>query len=174
MQKLKGIWIPIEIITDEKLSDKEVIILSMILYLSTENGTCFVSNKYISSIVNVTPDRVSKIISSLKKKKYIDIKLKYKTNSKEIEERQIIPIFQAKDRYSQKHLEGIGENNYSNSRNQPYPLGEKDKDIINNYNNINKYNNGTSNNKKYKSNYEGRDYAGFDFTRLYANAEAFK
>ena len=111
MQKLKGIWIPIEIITDEKLSDKEVIILSMISYLSTENGTCFASNKYISSIVNVTPDRVSKIISFLKKKNYIDIKLKYKTNSKEIEERQIIPIFQIMDRYRQNHLEGIGENN---------------------------------------------------------------
>lgn len=27
IQKLKGIWIPIEIITDEKLSDKEVIVL---------------------------------------------------------------------------------------------------------------------------------------------------
>ena len=28
--------------------------------------------------------------------------------------------------------------------------------------------------EKYKSNYEGRDYADFDFTKLYANADAFK
>ena len=35
---LKGIWIPIEILTDEKLSDKEKIIYSIILYLSKENS----------------------------------------------------------------------------------------------------------------------------------------
>lgn len=169
MQKLKGIWIPIEIITDEKLSDKEVIVLSMILYLSTETGNCYASNKYISSIVNVTPDRTSKIISSLRKKKYIEIKLKYKINSKEIEERQITPIFQKMDRYSQKHLEGIGENNYSNSSKQLYPLGEKDKDIIINYNNINKYNKEIQTQKKYEPYRSDRNYDDFDWNSLYAN-----
>lgn len=169
MQKLKGIWIPIEIITDEKLSDKEVIVLSMILYLSTETGNCYASNKYISSIVNVTPDRTSKIISSLRKKKYIEIKLKYKINSKEIEERQITPIFQKMDRYSQKYLEGIGKNNYSNSSKQIYPLGEKDKDIIINYNNINKYNKGIQTQKKYEPYRSDRNYDDFDWNSLYAN-----
>ena len=57
----------------------------MILYLSEEKGSCFASNKYISNIVNVTPERVSKIISSLKNKEYVKVKLKYKTDSKEIE-----------------------------------------------------------------------------------------
>ena len=32
----------------------------MISYLSDETGSCFASNKYIASIVNVTSDRVSK------------------------------------------------------------------------------------------------------------------
>lgn len=67
-QKLKGLWIPVEILLNENLSDKEKIILSMILYLSEETKSCFVSNKYIANIVNVTSDRVSKIISSLKEK----------------------------------------------------------------------------------------------------------
>ena len=89
MQKLKGLWIPAKILLNKDLSDKEKIILSMILYLSEEKGSCFASNKYISNIVNVTPERVSKIISSLKDKGYISVKLKYKTDSKEIEERQI-------------------------------------------------------------------------------------
>ena len=71
MQKLKGLWIPAEILLNKDLSDKEKIILSMILYLSDETGSCFASNKYIASIVNVTSDRVSKIVSSLKKKEYI-------------------------------------------------------------------------------------------------------
>ena len=89
MQKLKGLWIPAKILLNKDLSDKEKIILSMILYLSEEKGSCFASNKYIANIVNVTPERVSKSISSLKDKGYISVKLKYKTDSKEIEERQI-------------------------------------------------------------------------------------
>ena len=67
MQKLKGLWIPAGILLNEELSDKEKIILAMILYLSEETKSCFASNKYIANIVKVTADRVSKIISSLKK-----------------------------------------------------------------------------------------------------------
>ena len=51
-QKLKGLWIPVEILLNENLSDKEKIILSMILYLSEETSVCFSSNLYISSIVS--------------------------------------------------------------------------------------------------------------------------
>lgn len=83
-QKLKGLWIPAEILLNNDLSDKEKIILSMILYLSDETGSCFASNKYIASIVNVTSDRVSKIVSSLKEKGYVDVNLKYKIDTKEI------------------------------------------------------------------------------------------
>lgn len=61
MKKLKGLWIPADILLDEKLTDKEKIILSMILYLSDETGSCFASNQYIASVVKVTPNRVSKI-----------------------------------------------------------------------------------------------------------------
>ena len=78
MQKIKGLWIPAEILLDEKLTDKEKFILSMILYLSDETGSCFASNQYIASVVKVTSNRVSKIISSLKNKKYIQVYLKYK------------------------------------------------------------------------------------------------
>jgi len=136
-QKLKGLWIPAEILLNEELSDKEKIILAMILYLSEETKTCFVSNKYIANIVNVTADRVSKIISSLKEKEYISVKLKYKTDSKEIEERQITPKLKNINRYSQKCLEGIEINNYLASQRQPYPIGDNDKDIINNIKNKN-------------------------------------
>ena len=130
MQKLKGLWIPADILLDEKLTDKEKIILSMILYLSEENKCCFASNKYFASIVNVTANRISKIISSLKEKEYISVKLKYKTDSKEIEERQITPKLKNINRYSQKCLEGIDTNNYSASQKQLDPIGDNDKDII--------------------------------------------
>ena len=164
-QKLKGLWIPAEILLNNDLSDKEKIILSMILYLSDETGSCFASNKYIASIVNVTSDRVSKIVSSLKEKGYVDVNLKYKIDTKEIEERQIIPILERTNRYSEKYLEGIDKNNYSG--------GQKDKDIINNIKNKNNYNKESPIKKINKANFEQRDYTGFDFTKLYANADAF-
>lgn len=173
MQKLKGLWIPAEILLNEDLSDKEKIILTIILYLSDETKSCFASNKYIANIVKVTHERVSKIISALKDKEYVSVKLKYKKDSKEIEERQITPIVENINRYSQDVQEGIETNNYLDSQKQPYPIGENDKDIINNIKNKKVYNNTSNSNKKYKSNYKGRDYTNVDFTKLYANAEAF-
>ena len=89
---LKGIWIPIEILTDEKLSDKEKIIYAIILYLSKENNYCYLTNKTISELLNVSITQVSKLVNSLKYKKYIDIELIYKENSKQVEMRKLIPI----------------------------------------------------------------------------------
>lgn len=43
--KLKGLWIPLEILTNNKLSDKEKYIYSIILYLSKENNKCSCSNR---------------------------------------------------------------------------------------------------------------------------------
>ena len=145
----------------------------MILYLSEETKSCFASNKYIASIVNVTANRVSKIISSLKEKEYIKVKLKYKTDSKEIEQRQITPIVENINRYNSKSQEGIETNNYLNSQKQQYPIYNKDKDIINNIKNKNNYNKGALRKKNNKANFEQRDYTDFDFTKLYANADAF-
>lgn len=199
-QKLKGLWIPAEILLNADLSDKEKIVLSMILYLSDGTGSCFASNKYIASIVNVTSDRVSKIVSSLKDKGYVDVNLKYKIDTKEIKERQIIPIAENINRYSEKDLKGIGKNNYSDSPKELHPIGENDKDIrksynklkdkedflvtdvehkeqsrviINNIKNKNNYNKELHIKKNNKANFEQRDYTGFDFTKLYANADAF-
>ena len=170
MQKLKGLWIPAEILLNKDLSDKEKIILSMILYLSEETKSCFTSNKYIASIVNVTANRVSKIISSLKEKQYIKVQLKYKTDSKEIEQRQITPIVENINRYNSKSQEGIGTNNYLDSQNQLYPIYDKDKDVINNIKNKNNYNNiYHSNNKKYIQYRSDRCFDDFDFDSLYAN-----
>ena len=75
---LKGLWIPIEILTDEKLSDKEKIIYAIILYLSKENNYCYLINKTISGLLDISITQVSKLVNSLKDKKYIDIELIYK------------------------------------------------------------------------------------------------
>ena len=41
---LKGIWIPIEILEDDKLSDKEKIIYSIIIFLSKDKKYCYCTN----------------------------------------------------------------------------------------------------------------------------------
>ena len=90
-----------------------------------------------------------------------------------IEERQIIPIPESINRYSEKSLEGIDKNNYSGRQKEPHPIGENDKGIINNIKNKNNYNKELQIKKSNKANFEQRDYTGFDFTKLYANADAF-
>ena len=169
MSKLKGLWIPLNVLLNEELSDKEKIVLSMISYLSDETGSCFASNKYIASIVNVTANRVSKIISSLKEKEYIKVKLKYKTDSKEIEQRQITPIVQNINRYNSKSQEGIETNNYLDSQNQQYPIYNKGKDIINNIKNKNNYNKWDTCKKRNNPYRSDRNYDDFDWSSLYAN-----
>ena len=159
---LKGIWIPIEILTDEKLSDKEKIIYAIILYLSKENNYCYLTNKTISELLNISITQVSKLVNSLKDKKYIDIELIYKENSKQVEMRKLIPI--NKNTYLTKVK-------YPLQQNFNTPIEEKFKD--NKYNNKinNKYNGNNNFSKKNMANFEQRDYTNYDFTKLYANAD---
>ena len=50
---------------------------------------------------------------------------------------------------------------------------EQSRVIINNIKNKNNYNKELQIKKNNKANFEQRDYTGFDFTKLYANADAF-
>ena len=158
---LKGIWIPIEILTDEKLSDKEKIIYSIILYLSKQNSYCYLTNKTISELLNISITQVSKLVNSLKDKKYISIELIYKENSRQVEMRKLIPINKNKDTYLTKVKYPLGQNFNT-------PIEEKFKD---NNKNISKYNNAKQNFRKSRANFEQRDYKNYDFTKLYANAD---
>ena len=155
---LKGIWIPIEILTDNKLSDKEKIIYTIIIYLSKEKRYCYLTNKSISELLNISITQVSKLVNSLKDKGYINIEIIYKENSREVEMRKIIPIEEKLNTLFNKSL-------IPSPTKLQYPIEEKFKD--NKYN-INKYKN--TNNKRL-CNFEQRDYEkeGFDFNSLYAN-----
>ena len=159
---LKGIWLPIEILTDEKLSDKEKIIYAIILYLSKENNYCYLTNKTISELLNVSITQVSKLVNSLKYKKYIDIELIYKENSKQVEMRKLILI--NKNTYLTKVK-------YPLQQNFNTPIEEKFKDNKYNNKNINKYNNAKQNFRRSRANFEQRNYTNYDFTKLYANAD---
>ena len=140
---------------NEELSDKEKIILSMVLYLSKDTGHCFATNNYFSDILNVTVVSISRIINSLKKKNYIKVDMKYKSNSKEIENRQIIPLNKVINRYYQNCGYSIIKNDKKCYQNCKIPINKADKDII--INNIK--------NKKYI----GREYSNEFLESLYAN-----
>lgn len=159
---LKGLWIPIEILIDTNLSDKERIIYSIIIFLSKENNYCYCTNSNISELLNISITQVSKLVNSLKKKGYIDIEIKYKENSKEIESRKLIP------KIDTPYLTKV---KYTLQQNFNTPIEEKFKD--NKYNNkiYNKYNSDNKIYKKNKANFEERDYTDYDFTKLYANAD---
>lgn len=159
---LKGIWIPIEILIDDNLSDKEKLIYSIILFLSKENNYCYCSNSILSELLNISITQVSKLINSLKKKECIDVIIKYKENSKEIESRKLIP---------KKEIPYLTKVKYPPQQNFNTPIEEKFKD--NKYNNKinNKYNSENNFAKRNKANFEQRDYTGIDLTSLYANAD---
>ena len=151
---LKGLWMPSEILINNKLSDKEKIILSMIIYLSKDKGYCFATNNYFSDILNVTVVSISRIINSLKKKNYIKINMNYKSNSKEIENRQIIPLKEVMNRYYKNCGYTINKNDKTNYQNCKIPINTNDKDIKRNIKN-----------KKYI----GREYSEEFLNGLYAN-----
>ena len=75
--------------------------------------------------------------------------------------------------YSQNKQEGIVNNNILDSQNEQQPIRKSNKEIINNIKNKNNYNKESHIKKDNKANFEQRDYTGFDFTKLYANASAF-
>ena len=151
---LKGLWIPIEILTDKNLSDKEKVIISLVVFLSQENKYCFCSNKTISELLDISITQVSKLVNSLKDKDYINIEMIYKENSKEVEMRKIIPIEEKLNTPFNKSL-------IPSPTKVKYPIEEKFKD--NKYN-INKYKN---NNKGY-CNYDQRSYDNIDWNSFYA------
>ena len=92
MQKnnLKGLWIPYEILTNEHLSDKEKYIYSLILFFSKNDGYFTITNKYIATIVNLSDTRVSKLISSLSKKNYVQVITNFQDTTRQIINRKII------------------------------------------------------------------------------------
>ena len=160
---LKGLWIPIEILTDKNLSDKEKHIYSLVIFLSQEKQYCFCTNKTISELLNISVTQVSKLVNSLKDKGYINIEMVYKENSKEVDIIKLIPIKEKLNTLFNKSL-------IPSPTKLQYTTREKFKDNkynINKYN-INKYKN--TNNKRL-CNYEQRDYdkEGFDWNSLYAN-----
>ena len=80
--KLKGLWIPLDILQTYELSASEKLVLAVIIGLSKE-GQCIASNQYIADVVGLSVDWVKKIIPKLERKEYIRAK-KYRDEKKMI------------------------------------------------------------------------------------------
>lgn len=116
LKELKGIWIPLEILLNKDLTRNEQKILSIILCLGNEDDVCFATNQYIANIAGITSHSVSRIISSLKKKKYVEVILQ----SKNIEKRKIIPDKDYINQCGKKYLidEDEDEDNSKTNKNE--------------------------------------------------------
>ena len=138
---LKGLWIPYGILTNEKLSDKEKYIYSIILFFSKNTGYCTISNKYLAILVNLSDTRVSKIVSSLSNKKYIQVITHFQDTTKQVINRKIITL--VKYDYS-KMTSSIVDNDKKYGQKDTNIMVENDK-----YKNNKKYNNYKNIGRKY-------------------------
>lgn len=64
MADVKGLWVPVEVLRDERLSLMEKLILSDIIALDGEKG-CFATNKNIADFVGCTERQVTRALTRL-------------------------------------------------------------------------------------------------------------
>ena len=86
MEKIKGIWIPQEIINLKNITWTEAVLLSEIYALSN-NRTCSASNEYFSKILGITSDSVSRLINKLAKMNYLTSKIGHLENNIKVKRR---------------------------------------------------------------------------------------
>lgn len=121
--------IPANVRYDKDLKPNEKLLYGEISALTQKEGVCWASNNYFAELYDVYPTTISKWIKHLEEKGYINIKLVYRNNSKEIEKR-LIGIAQNDNRYCTKEQEGIA---LFDKRG----IAQKSKDNITSINNIN-------------------------------------
>ena len=147
MQMLKGIWIPIEVLKDNKLSFEEKILYSFLLFISRESNECFCTNSTIIKILGLSDSSATRIINSLKAKDYISVNMQYFENSKKIKSRIISPL---------KHINTTKNNSINTNISTINTIRNSgDKKYI--------YNN------KINTNFYERDYSRDELEELYEN-----
>ncbi len=158
----KGVWIPKAIWIDTKLSLQEKAFLVEIDSLDCHEDGCFASNDYFAEFFNLSKNRCSEIIQSLKEKGYISIRYKYKPGTKAIDKR-IINIKNIKFfgiRYSEEGIRDMDRgtrNSDIGTRNVDLPYSENCEDnntlinnTINNTINKNREDKSSTHSKRFK------------------------
>ncbi len=138
VSSIKGLWMPIEILINENLNDKEKLLYALILFFSKNEGYCSITNKYFGSIVNISDTRVSKLISSLSKKKYVQVIINYQDTTKKMANRIIKPLVKYDNTTYVKTTTSIVNNDNGTSRYGNTSMVDNDKNIKYNKYKINK------------------------------------
>lgn len=105
--------IPNEVLTDPNLSAAEKVVYGIILGKFKLKGYCFVGNESLAKATGNTERHIRRILNSLLKKEYIEIKLDY---TKKVTERQITPLVvveKQEDIYVQTRRTCMSSNNTS-------------------------------------------------------------
>ena len=87
-QEFKGIWIPKEICNLKDLGWTEKLLLSEAYTLSSQKE-CYATNEHFSILLGITKESVSRVISKLIKLGYLNSKIRYKENTKQVERRTL-------------------------------------------------------------------------------------
>lgn len=117
--------IPANVRYDDEISDKAKLLYGEITSLTNKTGECWASNKYFSDLYNVSNETISRLISSLIAHDYLERRMIYKNDTKEIVNRVLIPIDKNVNTYCQKYQ---------------YPIDKNVKDNNTSINNINNNN----------------------------------
>lgn len=122
--------IPAQVRYDDRLKPNEKLLYGEITALSNKSGECYAGNNYFANLYEVTKETISRWIKHLKDLGYIDSKIIYKEDTKEIQKRVIIingvPIDKKINTYIPNNQEGIDkkikENNTSINIYTPSPI----------------------------------------------------
>src|SRR6476469_3867874 len=136
----KGVLIPKDIYLNKDLTPTEKFLLVEIDSLS-KNDECFASNEHFAQFLQVSKDRVSKLLTKLRRMGLIEIVLIYKQGSKEIEKRIITPLGADTHTPSRcEHLDPLGVDTMTPLGVNAYDNNTVINNTINNTSNIKKLN----------------------------------
>jgi len=109
--------IPAEIRYDDQLSANEKLMYGEITALANNTGECWASNAYFAGLYDRDVRTITRWISNLERLGFIDSKLQYKKDSKQVEKRIITLSTKMTAPYGQKcpdpHGKNVGDNNTS-------------------------------------------------------------
>jgi len=114
-----GVWIPVEVMLHPALSRLEQLLFGVIQSLNSTTKGCWASNRYLSSIFKVTPQTISKSISTLSEFNFLY--LEYKTIKDELYGKKQVRTIRIDDTYADRY-KGLKNNIFESLENDVHTL----------------------------------------------------
>lgn len=156
--------IPATVLYNKDLKSNQKLLYAIISSLSSKEGYCYATNRYLAEKLGVEPNTVSCWITNLKRKEFIKVEL-IRNEKNQIKQRKIyINDAPYKDYkvypYNIKNVEGILKKSKGNNNINNNILSSGNRDKMFSY---------ISNKKNYQANYEQREYSKEFLENWYAN-----